>query len=396
MQSIQTQANPSPYNWIDDSLAAIHRAYWYRSVKTITSQAGPVVTLDGKPILNFASNDYLGLASDDRLKQAAIEAITRYGTGSTGSRLMSGQRPVHQELETAIAQWKQTEAAIVFSSGYTANLGAIAALVGAKDLILGDEYNHSSLINGAKLSGAEVFTYTHNNMNQLRLLLEQHRAKYRRGLIVTDGVFSMDGDLCPLTEILTLATEFNCMVLVDDAHGTGVLGASGAGTVEHLGCSKLPLVHMGTLSKALGSLGGYVAGSAALIDFLRNRAATWIYTTAISPADAAAALAAIEIIQAEPERRSQLWERIAQLKQALLHCDRLKLLPSESPILCLQLPNAEAALQVSQHLTEQNIFAPAIRPPTVPTSRIRLSVMATHEPEHIEALGKAIAQLKLP
>ncbi len=396
MQSIQTQANPSPYNWIDDSLAAIHRAYWYRSVKTITSQAGPVVTLDGKPMLNFASNDYLGLASDDRLKQAAIEAITRYGTGSTGSRLMSGQRPVHQELETAIAQWKQTEAAIVFSSGYTANLGAIAALVSAKDLILGDAYNHSSLINGAKLSGAEVFTYTHNNMNQLRLLLEQHRAKYRRGLIVTDGVFSMDGDLCPLTEILTLATEFNCMVLVDDAHGTGVLGASGAGTVEHLGCSKLPLVHMGTLSKALGSLGGYVAGSAALIDFLRNRAATWIYTTAISPADAAAALAAIEIIQAEPERRSQLWERIAQLKQALLHCDSLKLLPSESPILCLQLPNAEAALQVSQQLTEQNIFAPAIRPPTVPTSRIRLSVMATHEPEHIERLGEAIAQLKLP
>jgi 8-amino-7-oxononanoate synthase len=388
--------SPTPYDWIDDSLAAIHRAHWYRQVRAITSQAGPVVELEGQPMLNFASNDYLGLAGDDRLKQAAIDAITRYGTGSTGSRLMSGQRPVHQELETAIAQWKQTEAAIVFSSGYTANLGAIAALVSAKDLILGDAYNHSSLINGAKLSGAEVFNYTHNNMNQLRLLLEQHRAKYRRGLIVTDGVFSMDGDLCPLPQILTLATEFNCMVLVDDAHGTGVLGVTGAGTVEHLGCAKLPLVHMGTLSKALGSLGGYIAGSAALIDFLRNRAATWIYTTALSPADAAAALAAIEIIQAEPERRSQLWERIAQLKQALLHCDRLKLLPSESPILCLQLPNAEAALQVSQQLTEQNIFAPAIRPPTVPTSRIRLSVMATHEPEHIERLGKAIAQLNFP
>jgi 8-amino-7-oxononanoate synthase len=386
----------SPYDWIDDSLGAIHRAHWYRSVKTITSQAGPVVELDGKPMLNFASNDYLGLAADERLKQAAIEAINRYGTGSTGSRLMSGQRPVHQELETAIAQWKQTEAAIVFSSGYTANLGAIAALVGAKDLVLGDEYNHSSLINGAKLSGAETFNYAHHNMNQLRLLLEQHRAKYRRGLIVTDGVFSMDGDLCPLPEILTLATEFNCMVLVDDAHGTGVLGASGAGTIEHLGCSKRPLVHMGTLSKALGSLGGYVAGSAALIDFLRNRAATWIYTTALSPADAAAALAAIEIIQTQPKHRSQLWERIAQLKQALLHCDGLKLLPSESPILCLQLPNAEAALQVSQQLTEHNIFAPAIRPPTVPTSRIRLSVMATHAPEHIERLGTAIARLKLP
>ena len=402
-----TQVNHFPYDWINDSLAAIHRAHWYRSVRTITSQAGPVVTLDGKPMLNFASNDYLGLAGDERLKQAAIEAITRYGTGSTGSRLMSGQRPIHQELETAIAQWKQTEAAIVFSSGYTANLGAIAALVGAKDLILGDEYNHSSLINGAKLSGAEVFHYAHNNMahnnmNQLRLLLEQHRVNHRRCLILTDGVFSMDGDLCPLPEILALATEFNCMVLVDDAHGIGVLGASGAGTVEHLGCSKLPLVQMGTLSKALGSLGGYVAGSAALIDFLRNRAATWIYTTALSPADAAAALAAIKIIQSEPERRSYLWERITQLKQALIACDSMKLLPSESPILCLQLPNAETALQVSQKLTEQNIFAPAIRPPTVPTSRIRLSVMATHTPEHIEALGKAIAayqessQLNLP
>jgi 8-amino-7-oxononanoate synthase len=387
--------SPSPYDWIDDSLTAIHRAHWYRSVKTISSQAGPVIELEGKSVLNFASNDYLGLAADPQLKQAAIDAINRYGTGSTGSRLMSGQRPIHQELEQAIAQWKQTEAAIVFSSGYTANLGTITALVGAKDLILGDEYNHSSLISGAKLSGAETFNYAHNNMNQLRLLLEQHRAKYRRGLIVTDGVFSMDGDLCPLPEILTLATEFNCMVLVDDAHGTGVLGASGAGTVEHLGCSKLPLVHMGTLSKALGSLGGYVAGSAALIDLLRNRAATWIYTTALSPADVAAALAAIEIIQTQPEHRSQLWERIAQLKQALLDSNSLKLLPSESSVLCLQLPNAKAALQVSQHLTEQNIFAPAIRPPTVPTSRIRLSVMATHEPEHIERLGEAIAQLNL-
>jgi 8-amino-7-oxononanoate synthase len=387
--------SPTPYAWINDSLAAIHRARWYRTVRTITSQAGPVVELDGKPILNFASNDYLGLAADERLKQAAIEAITRHGTGSTGSRLMSGQRPVHQALETAIAQWKQTEAAIVFSSGYTANLGAITALVGAKDLVLGDEYNHSSLINGSKLSRATTFSYAHKDVTQLQLLLAQHRSKHRRCLILTDGVFSMDGDICPLPEILALATAFNSMVLIDDAHGTGVLGSSGAGSVEHLGCANLPLVQMGTLSKALGSLGGYVAGSAALIDFLRNRAATWIYTTALSPADAAAALAAIEIIQTEPERRNALWQRIAQLKQALQICENLKLLPSESPILCIQLPNAETALQASQQLTAQNVFAPAIRPPTVPTSRIRLSVMATHTPDQIEELGKAIAQLNL-
>jgi 8-amino-7-oxononanoate synthase len=387
---------PSPYDWIDDSLEAIHRAHWYRSVRTITSQSGPVVELDGKSMLNFASNDYLGLASDDRLKQAAIAAITQYGTGSTGSRLMSGQRPIHQQLETAIAQWKQTEAAIVFSSGYTANLGTITALVGAKDLILGDEYNHSSLISGAKLSGAEVFNYAHNDVTQLQQLLEQHRSNHRRCLILTDGVFSMDGDLCPLPEILDLATAFNAMVLVDDAHGTGVLGKTGAGTVEHFGCAQMPLVHMGTLSKALGSLGGYVAGSAALIDFLRNRAATWIYTTALSPADTAAALAAIQLIQTEPERRSQLWQRIAQLRSALQNCNNLKLLPSESSILCIQLPSPQTALQFSQQLTAQNIFAPAIRPPTVPTSRIRLSVMATHEPEQIERVGKAIASLQLP
>lgn len=387
--------SPTPYDWIDDSLAAIHRAHWYRKVRAITSEAGPMVKLEGKTMLNFASNDYLGLASDERLKQAAIAAITRYGTGSTGSRLTSGQRPIHDELETAIAQWKQTEAAIVFSSGYTANLGAITALVGAKDLILGDAYNHSSLKNGAKLSGAAVFDYAHNDVAQLRLLLEQHRENYRRCLVLTDGVFSMDGDICPLPEILALAAEFNCMVLVDDAHGTGVMGATGAGCVEQLGCSKMPLVHMGTLSKALGSLGGYVAGSAALIDFLRNRAATWIYTTALSPADTAAALAAIKIVQAEPERRRQLWDRIAQLKQQLERCDRLKLLPSQSPIICLQLPNAEAALRVSEQLLEQSIFAPAIRPPTVPTSRIRFSVMAIHQPVHIEVLGGAIAQLNL-
>jgi 8-amino-7-oxononanoate synthase len=389
--SFTVTRSPSPYDWIDDSLAAIHRAHWHRKVRVMTSQAGPVVQLEGKSMLNFASNDYLGLAGDGRLKQAAIEAIARYGTGSTGSRLLSGHRPVHEALEQAIAQWKQTEAAIVFSSGYTANLGAVATLAGPKDLILGDEYNHSSLKNGAKLSGAAMFDYAHNNMAQLRLLLEQHREQHRRCLLLTDGVFSMDGDICPLPEILALATEFSSMVLVDDAHGTGVLGATGAGCVEHLGCSNIPLVHMGTLSKALGSLGGYVAGSASLIDFLRNRAATWIYTTALSPADAAAALAAIQVIQTEPERRSWLWERVAQLRLHLDNHENLKMLPSESPILCLQLPNAEMALQASQHLADQGIFAPAIRPPTVPTSRIRLSVMATHQPEQVEVLGRAIA-----
>jgi 8-amino-7-oxononanoate synthase len=393
--ALQNFNNQDPYAWINASMQTIHRANWYRQVKTINSQSGAVVELEGRSVLNFASNDYLGLAGDDRLKQAAIEAIQQYGTGSTGSRLLSGHRPIHQALEKAIAQWKQTEDAIIFSSGYAANMGTITALVGAKDLILGDEYNHSSLKNGAKLSGATVLDYTHCSMAALQHLLEEHRSNYRRCLILTDSVFSMDGDLCPLPELLTLAEALHCMVLVDEAHGTGVLGSTGAGGVEHLGCSGKSLIHMGTLSKALGSLGGYVAGSAALIDFLRNRAATWIYTTALSPADTAAALAAIAIIQSEPERRQQLWARVTQLKTSLetqLGADAsIQILPSDSSIICLQMSNADTVLAASQQLLAQGIYAPAIRPPTVPTSRIRLSLMATHTAEHIEQLVGAIA-----
>ena len=359
------------------------------------------MTLAGRPVINFASNDYLGLAGDSRLKAAAIAAIQTYGTGSTGSRLISGHRPIHGELEQAISTWKQTEAAVVFSSGYLANLGTIKALVGGRDLILGDEYNHASLKNGARLSGATVVDYDHGDVGALQAQLEQHRAQYRRCLIVTDSVFSMDGDLCPLPELVELAQQFHCMLLVDEAHGTGVLGATGAGCVEALGCRDAPLVQMGTLSKALGSLGGYVAGSAALVDYLRNRATSWIYTTALSPADAAAALAAIEVVAAEPQRRDRLWQRVKQLKQGLLtQVPRLndpdfrcQLLPSASPIVCVQLPNPERVLAVTQQLWEQGIFAPAIRPPTVPTSRIRISIMATHTPEHIEQLVGVIGKL---
>lgn len=386
------QTPQDPYGWIDSSMQTIHRAHWYRKVKAIASAPGPVVALEGKTVLNFASNDYLGLAGDEQLKQAAIAAIQEYGTGSTGSRLLSGHRPIHRALETAIAAWKQTEDAIVFSSGYTANLGTIGALVGAKDLILGDVYNHSSLKNGAKLSGAALLDYNHSDLDDLERLLDTQRSGYRRCLIVTDSVFSMDGDLCPLPQILQLDTTFNSMVLVDEAHGTGVLGATGAGSVEYFGCSGQPLVQMGTLSKALGSMGGYVAGSATLIDFLRNRAATWIYTTALSPADTAAALAAIAIVQAEPERRQHLWERVAQLKAQLTDRVHFPLLPSESPILCLAMPSAAAALAMSQRLLDLGFYVPAIRPPTVPTSRLRLSVMATHTAEQIEQLVSAIAQ----
>ncbi|MCM0593783.1 MAG: 8-amino-7-oxononanoate synthase [Gloeotrichia echinulata DEX184] len=376
-----------PYAWLEQSLAIIHQADWYRSVQTIHGRPGATVLLAGREVINFASNDYLGLAGDERLIEAGVAATTEFGTGSTGSRLLSGHRELHRQLEKAIASLKQTEDAVVFSSGYLANLGAIAALVGKRDLILSDQYNHSSLKNGAILSGAAVIEYPHCDITALKTQLSQQRQNYRRCLIITDSVFSMDGDLCPVPALLDLADEFSCMLLVDEAHATGVMGKTGAGCVEYFGCTGRQLIQIGTLSKALGSLGGYVAGSATLIDFLRNRAPSWIYTTALSPSDTAAALAAINIVEQEPQRRAQLWKNVDYLKKLMgEELSQLKLLPSESPILCFQLSSAAEALKVGKQLREAGIFAPAIRPPTVPTSRIRISLMAIHEFKHIESL----------
>ncbi len=391
----------NPYDWLESALTTIYRADWYRSVQAIEGCSGAVVQMAGQAVLNFGSNDYLGLAGDDRLMQAAIAATQAYGTGSTGSRLVSGHRALHDQLERAIADLKQTEAALVFSSGYLANLGTVSALVGKRDLILSDQYNHSSLKQGAILSGATVLDYAHCDVVQLRQLLEQHRDRHRRCLLLTDSVFSMDGDLCPLPELLALAETFDAMLLVDEAHATGVLGATGAGCVEHFGCTGRAIVQVGTLSKALGSLGGYVAGSATLIDYLRNRAAGFIYTTGLSPADTAAALAAVAIVQQDPDRRRQLWQNVTQLKQALQPLSQelaattntaITLLPSASPILCLQVASPAIVLHLGTLLRQAGIFAPAIRPPTVPTSRLRLTLMATHEGQHLHQFTTALSQ----
>ncbi|NJN20949.1 MAG: 8-amino-7-oxononanoate synthase [Leptolyngbya sp. RL_3_1] len=398
-----------PYGWVDNALATIHRAHWHRAVQPLDGLPGPVMTGQGQPLVNFASNDYLGLAGDPRLRAAAIAALQQYGTGSTGSRLLSGHRPLHQQLEQALADLKGTEAALVFSSGYLANIGTITALVGQRDLILSDQYNHASLINGAKLSGATVLNYRHCDPQHLQEQLTQHRTQYRRCLILTDSVFSMDGDLCPLPEILALADDFEAMVLVDEAHGTGVLGATGAGGVEQLGCRGRPLVQMGTLSKALGSLGGYVAGSATLIDLLRNRASSWIYTTALTPAATAAACQAIAIVQAEPERRDRLRAHQQTLAQGL---DKVladpspqspleRRLASASPILCIEVKaevkaagkNAAMVMALKRRLMAQGLLLSAVRPPTVPISRLRITLMATHTSEHLDQLLGALGEI---
>ena len=383
-----------PYGWLDEALATIHRAHWYRSTADIGQLSGVQMVVAGQPLLNFAGNDYLNLATDPRLMAAAIQAIKTYGTGSTGSRLVTGQRPLHQELERSIARLHQTEAALVFSSGYLANLGTITAVVGDRDLILSDQYNHSSLKNGAILSKAQVLEYQHCDLADLRDQLQAQRKSFRRCLIVTDAVFSMDGDLAPLPEIVAVAAEFEAMLLVDEAHAVGVLGATGAGGVEQFGLQPQELIHVGTLSKALGSLGGYVAGTAALIDFLRNRCPSWIYTTALSPADAAAAIAALQVMNTEPARRDRLQQNINYLQTALVNLPVGRLLPSQSAVICWELPSANIALQISATLRSQGIFAPAIRPPTVPTSRIRMTVMADHSRSNLDYLVSCLKSIE--
>ena len=391
----------NPYAWLDKSLAALHRAHRYRTVAAVDGMAGAVVQRQGQALVNFASNDYLGLAGDPRLAAAAIAAIRTYGTGSTGSRLLSGHRELHRQLEGAIAALKGTADALVFGSGYLANLGAIAALVGTPDLILGDEYNHSSLRAGGQVSGATALDYRHGDVGHLNELLKTHRDRHRRCLITTDSVFSMDGDLCPLPQLLDLAERYQAMVLVDEAHATGVFGSGGAGAVEQLGCAGRPLIAVGTLSKALGSLGGYVAGSKPLIEFLRNRAPSWIYTTGLSPADTAAALAAVQIVQTEPQRRATLWDNVAYLSQQLdrqldtTKRDDAKLhrLQSESPIICLAGPSAAAVVAAGQRLQQMGIWVAAVRPPTVPTSRLRITLMATHRQCHLDQLLAGLREL---
>ncbi|MFN3927122.1 MAG: 8-amino-7-oxononanoate synthase [Pseudanabaenaceae cyanobacterium] len=374
----------SAYSWLDASLETIHKAGWYRQPQVITAVAGMTVGIDDRSYINFASNNYLGLAGDQRLKLSAISAIEKYGTGATSARLVVGNYTLHQTLEQKIAQWKQTESALVFSSGYATNMGLIPALVGSRDIIFADAYNHSCLKNGAKLSQAKVIEYKHSNYQELAQLLAEYRHLHRRALIITDSVFSMDGDIAPLTEIAELSDRFSAMLLVDEAHGVGVFGKTGAGVIEALGITT-PLIQMGTLSKALGSLGGYVAGSHQLITYLQNRCASWIYTTGLSPADTAAACTAIEIVQTEPELRQKLWANCQLLAQRLG-------ISVTSPIVPLFVGDIPKTLAIAQKLQSAGLLVPAIRPPTVPTPRLRISLSALHTPDQIIYLAEIIKQ----
>lgn len=374
--------NVSPYDWVNSHLDTIQRAGWYRQPRLVEDLSENTITINGQTLINFASNNYLGLATDTRVKQGAIRSIERYGIGATSSRLVVGNYELHRQLETKIAQWKGTESSLVFSSGYMVNVGVIPALVGNRDIVFSDRYNHACLKSGTKLSGSFVLEYDHCNSLHLAQLLENHRPHYRRSIIITDSVFSMDGDIAPLREIMALAEAFNSMVLVDEAHAVGVFGAEGAGVVQALGIRQ-PLIQMGTLSKAIGSLGGYVTADRALIAYLQNRTSTWIYSTGLSLGDTGAALTAIDIIQQQPQLRERLWHNCHLLGKILG-------ITITSPIVPIIYENIDRAVSASAKLQDQGLLVPAIRPPTVPTPRLRISVMATHTETQIQKLGESL------
>lgn len=364
-----------------------------RNLRTLSSGPDPWVEYEGRRLLHLASNNYLGLATEPRVVEAAAEAARRYGAGAGASRLMTGHTDLHAALEADLAAWKGTEAALVFPTGFAANLGVLTALAGPRDAIFADALNHASLIDGARLCRATVRYYRHGDLDHLEHLIRKTRCRGRR-LIVTDGVFSMDGDLAPLPGLVEIAERHEALLVVDDAHGTGVLGPDGAGTAAHFGLSGRIPVQIGTLSKALGAQGGFVAGSRELIDYLINRARPFIYSTGIAPPVAAAARTALALVRQEPERRARLRENARWLRQRL-QAMGLRLVPAaDTPILAVLIGEAEAALAFSQRLLEAGVLVPAVRPPAVPpgTSRLRVSVMATHTAEDLAMAAEAFAR----
>lgn len=422
-----------PLGWVDDALAELERAGLRRRlVVRGGAQAGRVV-LDGRELINFGSNDYLGLASDPRLIEAARAAAEREGWGGGASPLVSGRSESHAELERRLAEFEGTEAALVFPSGFAANAGIVPALVDEGDAIFCDAKNHASLIDGCRLSKATRFVYPHCDCAALERMLED-ASQFRRRLIVTDTLFSMDGDLAPLAEIGALAVRHDAMVMVDEAHATGVFGANGRGVHEQLlgsttitpsapgsaggsssvrplamaqtpgragGCgpsSKLHtdgIIRVGTLSKALGSGGGFVCGSQSLIDWLANRARSYVFSTAQPAATSAAAIAALEIVENEPFRRQKLLAAASDLRQRL--CDQgWNTGASESQIIPIIIGDADRTMHLAASLREAGFFVPGIRPPSVPEgeSLMRLSLCYHHTPEMIGGLTDALAKLR--
>jgi len=367
--------------WISEELTGLREAGLYTQIRTLGSPQGAWLTVDGRTVLNFCSNNYLGLANHPRLVQAAKDAIDQFGVGPGAVRTIAGTMDIHLELERRLATFKGAQAAITFQSGFTANLGAIAALVGTEDVIYSDELNHASIIDGCRLSRAKVVRYAHCQPDDLRRVIEENQdAGFKRAMIITDGVFSMDGDVAPLDEIYKVAKEYGFMLMVDDAHGEGVLGNGGRGIVDHFNLHGKVDIEIGTLSKAFGVVGGAAAGKEEIIAWLRQRARPFLFSSAMTVPDVAACIAAVDLLEESTELVDRLWENTAYFKREMngLGFDTGM---STTPIVPIMLGEAPKAQAFSRQLFEEGVFAMAIGFPTVPRGKARIRVMnsASHQ-----------------
>ncbi len=381
-----------PLTWIDNALAELDKAHLRRRLATRCGrQSGRRIDLEGRSYVNFSSNDYLGLASDPRLAEAAKEALAEAGWGSGASPLVTGREALHAKLETELAKFEGTEAALLFPTGFAANMGTITALVGRDDVVFSDAKNHASIIDGCRLSGAEVVIYPHRDTSRLSEQLSQ--ACGRRRLIVSDSLFSMDGDLAPLAQLAELAEQHDAMLMVDEAHATGVFGNRGRGVAEHQNAEDGVHIRVGTLSKALGSIGGFVAGSLSLIDWLANRARAYVFSTAAPAATCAPGITALQIVIDEPHRRRDLLARAQRLREQLA-MDGWQTGTSESQIIPVMLGDPESTMRMSAALREAGFLVPGIRPPSVPAgeSLLRISLSSAHQEDDIAQLVAALQE----
>ncbi|HJP18579.1 MAG TPA: 8-amino-7-oxononanoate synthase [Nitrospinota bacterium] len=367
----------------------------YRKLKLVQGSQGSCVSISGKKVILLCSNNYLGLANHPSIKKAANKAIKEFGCGSGASRLISGTMKLHSELEKKIALFKNTNSALVFNSGYHANIGTLSALMKKRDIVFCDELNHASIIDGCRLSGAEIAIYPHKDMDALERHLKKSNG-YKKRLIITDGVFSMDGDIAPLPDIVFLAKKYSALTMVDDAHATGVFGKNGKGITEHFNLSSNEVdIQMGTFGKALGSFGAYIAGNNELIDYLINRARSFIYTTALPPAVPAASLAAIEMIQSKPDLRKKLWKNVDYFKKGLKKRG-FENINSQSQIIPIIIGNSKKVVMASEYLFNKGVFVVGIRPPAVPRKkeRLRITIMSSHTRKDLDSALNVLLKMK--
>ena len=376
----------SKIDWIKEEIEGLQSAGLYTNIRTLGSPQGAWLDVDGKRVLNFCSNNYLGLANHPKLAAAAKAAIDEFGVGPGAVRTIAGTMDLHVQLEKRLADFKHVEAAVTFQSGFNANTATIPALVGKGDVIFSDRLNHASIIDGCRLSGAKIKAYEHNSAEALEETIKENLPEYRRGLVVTDGVFSMDGDIAPLDELYEVVKKYdNLILMVDDAHGEGVLGHGGRGIVDHFGLHGKVDVEVGTMSKAFGVMGGIVAGKKVIVDWLKQRGRPFLFSSAMTVPDAAACLAAVDLLEESTELVDKLWEngRYFQAEMKTLGFDTGK---TQTPITPVILGEATLAQQFSRELYEAGVFGTAIAFPTVPqgTARIRVMISAAHQREDLD------------